>query len=78
MKLSNRSIYSPGNAFVINLGLTIDRMVGKIVKLAKELLPITRAISSPSSESILNLESISTAKPAPTETALKRIAFPEP
>ena len=69
---------SPGKALVINRGFTIERMVGSIVKLAKELVAITKAISKPSSDSILNFESIKTAKPAPTDTALNRIALPEP
>ena len=75
-----RYIFSkvPGSSLVINLGLTIERMVGKIVRLANELLPITRAINSPRSDSILNFDSINTAKPAPTETALNKIALPEP
>ena len=69
---------SPGKALVINRGFTIERMVGSIVKLAKELVAITNAISKPSSDSILNFESIKTANPAPTDTALNRIALPEP
>ena len=69
---------SPGKALVINRGFTIERIVGKTVRLAKELVAITNAISRPSSDSILNFESIKTAKPAPTDTALNRIALPEP
>ena len=63
---------------MINVGFIIERIVGNTVKLAKELVAITKAIRRPKSASMLNFDKMSTAKPAPTEMALNKIALPEP
>ena len=72
------SFMSTGKSFLINFGFIKFNKTGRIVKLPRELVIIIRAIKKPSSESMLNFESIKTAKPAPTDTALNKIAFPEP
>ena len=60
------------------MGLIIVSNVGNTVREPSELVTIMRAIKKPNSESMLNFEKVRTAKPKPTEVALKSIAFPEP
>jgi len=61
----------------MNFGLIVKSKTGITVRLAKALEHIVKAIRSPRSCSITNWEKTSTAKPAPTETALISIALPD-
>ena len=62
----------------MNFGFKVFRRTGRIDKAAMELTSITKQIKNPKSDKMRKSENTRTAKPAPTEIALKRIALPEP